>query len=105
MWTPADWAWIGGLLDVLLPAWHHGVPVLARRFAKFDPAVAYDLMARPGVTPTFQPPTALKMLRTVQNPQAPWPLILCSVDRRGEYLGLVLSEWGRNNHRLDKKAN
>ena len=36
IWTPADWAWIGGLLDVLLPAWHHGVPVLARRFAKFD---------------------------------------------------------------------
>jgi acetyl-CoA synthetase len=34
-WTPADWAWIGGLLDVLLPAWHHGVPVLAHRFAKF----------------------------------------------------------------------
>jgi acetyl-CoA synthetase len=36
-WTPADWAWIGGLFDVLLPAWHHGVPVVARRSAKFDP--------------------------------------------------------------------
>ena len=35
-WTPADWAWIGGLLDVLLPALHHGVPVVARRFEKFD---------------------------------------------------------------------
>ena len=32
-WTPADWAWIGGLLDVLLPAWHHGIPVLAHRRA------------------------------------------------------------------------
>src|SRR5690606_19122753 len=29
LWTPADWAWIGGLLDVLLPAWHHGIPVVA----------------------------------------------------------------------------
>ena len=28
-WTPADWAWAGGLLDVLLPALHHGVPVVA----------------------------------------------------------------------------
>ena len=26
MWTPADWAWIGGLFDVLFPAWYHGVP-------------------------------------------------------------------------------
>src|ERR1041385_6709143 len=45
MWTPADWAWIGGLLDVLLPAWHHGVPVLAHRFRKFDPDAAFALMA------------------------------------------------------------
>src|SRR5262249_46674123 len=36
-WTPADWAWAGGLLDVLLPSLHHGVPVVARRFDKFDP--------------------------------------------------------------------
>ena len=36
-WTPADWAWIGGLLDVLLPAWHYGVPVVAHRFRRFDP--------------------------------------------------------------------
>src|SRR3546814_17005616 len=90
MWTPADWAWIGGLLDVLLPAWHHGVPVLARRFAKFDPAVAYDLIARHGVTHTFLPPTALKMLRTVENPQARWPLKLVSVASGGESLGLEI---------------
>ena len=38
-WTPADWAWIGGLLDVLLPSWHHGIPVLAHRMAKFDPTL------------------------------------------------------------------
>src|SRR6266851_4801849 len=44
-WTPADWAWIGGLLDVLLPSWFHGVPVVACRMAKFDPERAYDLMA------------------------------------------------------------
>ena len=43
IWTPADWAWIGGLFDVLLPSWHHGVAVLARRFAKFDGEAAFDL--------------------------------------------------------------
>ncbi|UHL65245.1 acyl-CoA synthetase [Paralcaligenes sp. KSB-10] len=97
MWTPADWAWIGGLLDVLLPAWHHGVPVLARRFAKFDAPAAYDLMSRHGVTHTFLPPTALKMLRTVENPRARWPLKLVSVASGGESLGLELIEWGKKN--------
>jgi acetyl-CoA synthetase len=47
-WTPADWAWIGGLFDVLMPAWHHGVPVLAYRARKFDPEEAFELMARYG---------------------------------------------------------
>ena len=36
-WTPADWAWIGGLFDVLLPAWHFGLPVVSYRGMKFDP--------------------------------------------------------------------
>ena len=45
-WTPADWAWAGGLLDCLLPCLHHGVPVVARRFDKFDPEEAFALMAR-----------------------------------------------------------
>ncbi len=47
-WTPADWAWAGGLLDVLLPSLHHGVPVIARRFDKFDPEEAFALMAKLG---------------------------------------------------------
>ncbi|MGB3819822.1 acyl-CoA synthetase [Achromobacter pulmonis] len=95
MWTPADWAWIGGLLDVLLPAWHHGVPVLARRFEKFDGAAAFDLMARHGVTHTFLPPTALKMMRGVSNPPAPGALALRSVASGGESLGAELIDWGR----------
>ncbi len=43
--TPADWAWIGGLIDVLLPSLHHGVPVLAYRSKrKFDPNFVYGLI-------------------------------------------------------------
>src|SRR5439155_1706200 len=61
-WTPADWAWIGGLLHVLMPAWHHGVAVVAHRPRKFDPGEALRLMARHGVRNVFMPPTALKML-------------------------------------------
>ena len=46
MWTPADWAWAGGLMDVLLPSLFHGVPVVAKRLAKFDPEEAFSLIAR-----------------------------------------------------------
>lgn len=95
MWTPADWAWIGGLLDVLLPSWHHGVPVLARRFEKFDGASALELMARHGVTHTFLPPTALKMMRGCDWPEAVGPRALRSVASGGESLGAELIDWGR----------
>ncbi len=95
MWTPADWAWIGGLLDVLLPAWHHGVPVLARRFEKFDAQAAFDLMARHQVSHAFLPPTALKMLRTVDQPRERYALPLAAVSSGGESLGEELIEWGR----------
>jgi len=46
MWTPADWAWAGGLMDVLLPSLYHGIPVVAKRLPKFDPEEAFALMAR-----------------------------------------------------------
>jgi acetyl-CoA synthetase len=94
-WTPADWAWIGGLLDVLLPSWHHGIPVLARRFEKFDADAAFDLMARHGVTHTFLPPTALKMMRSVERPAERYRLALRAVASGGESLGVELIEWGR----------
>ena len=91
-WTPADWAWIGGLLDVLLPSLHHGVPVLAHRMAKFEPDFAYALMARHGVRNAFLPPTALKMLRGARPRQA---LALRSIGSGGETLGAELLDWGR----------
>ncbi|MDH3473009.1 MAG: acyl-CoA synthetase [Rhodospirillales bacterium] len=94
-WTPADWAWIGGLLDVLLPAWHHGVPVLAHRFAKFDPEAAFALMAEFGVRNAFMPPTALKMMRQVENPRGRWAYDLRSIGSGGETLGEELLAWGR----------
>lgn len=96
-WTPADWAWIGGLLDVLLPSLHHGVPVLARRFEKFDGAAAFELLARHGVTHTFLPPTALKLMRAaVTQPRGHYALALESVASGGESLGAELVAWGRD---------
>lgn len=93
-WTPADWAWIGGLLDVLLPSLFHGVPVLAHRMRKFDPDFAFRLMAEQGVRNAFLPPTALRMLRAVPDPARFGPK-LRSIGTGGETLGPEMLEWGR----------
>ena len=95
-WTPADWAWAGGLLDVLLPSWHHGVPVLAHRARKFDPEAAFALMARHGVRNSFLPPTALKLFRQAGVSRARTPINLRTVGSGGEPLGEELVAWGRS---------
>ena len=99
-WTPADWAWIGGLIDVLLPSWHHGVPVLAHRMAKFDPEAAFRLIADFGVRNAFMPPTALKMMRRVERPRDRWDTRLRSIGSGGETLGAELLDWGRETFGL-----
>ena len=95
IWTPADWAWIGGLIDVLLPALHHGVPVVARRFEKFTGEAAFQLIQDFGIRNAFLPPTALKMMRAVPEPEKRWRLAMRSIASGGETLGAELIEWGR----------
>lgn len=95
LWTPADWAWAGGLLNVLLPALHFGVPVVARATAKFDPDEAFDLMARLEVRNCFVPPTALRMLRAAPNPRGRHRLSLRTIGSGGESLGAETLAWGR----------
>ncbi|MGY4473729.1 AMP-binding protein [Bradyrhizobium sp. USDA 3364] len=93
-WTPADWAWIGGLLDVLMPALHHGIPVVACRFTKFTAEAAFDLIRSCRIRNAFLPPTALKMMKLL--PGTPTPEVrLRSVASGGEPLGAELIEWGR----------
>ncbi|HYH19059.1 MAG TPA: acyl-CoA synthetase [Azospirillum sp.] len=100
IWTPADWAWIGGLLDVLMPAWHHGIPVVAHRFEKFDAEEAFRLISEFGVRNAFLPPTALKMMRAVENPRARWSFRMRSIASGGETLGAELLDWGRRTFGL-----
>ncbi len=95
-WTPADWAWIGGLMDALLPAWHHGVAVVAHRPAgRFDPEDAFTLMAELGVRNVFLPPTALKLMRQVPRARDRFGHDVRSIGSGGEPLGAELLGWGR----------
>ncbi|MCB9959505.1 MAG: AMP-binding protein [Rhodospirillaceae bacterium] len=96
-WTPADWAWIGGLLDVLLPSLYYGVPVVAHRMAKFDVDTTVRLIARTGVRNIFFPPTALKLLRQADPSPIPG---LRSIGSGGETLGAELLGWGRDTFGL-----
>jgi acetyl-CoA synthetase len=95
MWTPADWAWAGGLMDVLLPSLFHGVPVVAKRLQKFDPEEAFALMAKLDIRNAFMPPTALKMMRQVERPQSKFRYAMRSIASGGERLGQEMLEWGR----------
>ena len=99
-WTPADWAWIGGLYDVLMPALHHGIPVVSRRFSKFDPAQAFQLMADFKIRNAFLPPTALKMMRTIKDAEKRWDLDVRSIASGGESLGSSLLDWGERTFGL-----
>ncbi len=60
-WSPADWAWTGGLMDALLPTLYFGRPIVAYS-GRFSPQAAFELMQRFGVTHTFLFPTALKAM-------------------------------------------
>ena len=99
MWTPADWAWIGGLFDALLPAWYHGVPVVGHRARKFEPQAAMQLMADHRVRNVFLPPTALKLMRQAGVKGA--GVKLRSMLTGGESLGAELLDWVRATFGID----
>jgi acetyl-CoA synthetase len=91
LWTPADWAWIGGLFDVLMPALALGVPVVAARMEKFSATECIDILLKGRVRNVFFPPTALRMLRAEGVTLSG----LRSVASGGEPLGAEMLSWGR----------
>lgn len=97
LWTPADWAWIGGLFDVAMPGLALGVPVVAARMAKFDPEGCLNIIRQGTVRNVFFPPTALRMLRAAEM-AIPG---LRSVASGGEPLGPEMLAWGRRAFGLD----
>ena len=95
MWTPADWAWAGGLLNILLPSLYLGVAVVCRRFERFDPEAALALIDQAEIRNAFIPPTALRMLRVIEEPRKKFKLNLRTLASGGESLGAEVYEWGR----------
>ena len=93
MWTPADWAWAGGLLNALLPSLYFGVPVVFGRFDRFDPEGALLLMEKMRVRNAFIPPTALRMLKTVAGIRERFRLDLRTIGSAGEALGRETYDW------------
>ena len=92
-WSPADWAWTGGLMDALLPTLYFGCPVVGYR-GRFDPERALALIAKYRVRNTFLFPTALKMMmKAVPRPRQRYDLDLRSMMSAGEAVGTTVFGW------------
>jgi acetyl-CoA synthetase len=95
-WSPADWAWAGGLFDALLPTWAFGLPILGYR-GRFDAERAYYLIEKYGIRNSFLFPTALKlMMKAVPEPRKKYSLNLRSIMSAGESVGVTVIEWAKS---------
>ena len=91
LWSSADWAWIAGLMDILVPAWFYGLPVVVDLEGAFSAERAVWLMREHRVTLTLLPPTALRMIRASDLPGGDFAFR--SVASGGEALGADLLGW------------
>ncbi len=93
-WTPADWAWIGGLMDAAIPSLFHGITLVATAKRRFDPQWAVDLLRDQRVTAAFLPPTSLKMMRAADVRLEDG--CVRAVMSGGEPLGAEMLSWARD---------
>jgi acetyl-CoA synthetase len=95
-WSPADWAWTGGLMDALLPTLYFGRPIVAYN-GRFSPELAFSLMQAQGVTHTFLFPTALKaMMKAYPRPREHFRLELEAIMSAGEAVGDAVFAYARD---------
>jgi acetyl-CoA synthetase len=97
-WTPADWAWIAGLFVTMAPTLYHGKPLLAyHRDGPFDAVETFELIEEYGISASFLPPTALRMMMQETNKARDYDLSsLRSISSGGESLGHDVSEWAED---------
>ena len=94
--TPSDWAWVGGLLDILLPALVFGCPVVADE-ERFSAERAFEVIGRNGVTHAFLTPTALKVMAQVPDPSPRFDLDLRVIASGGESVADELHRWSERD--------
>lgn len=92
-WTQAEWAWIASLFDVVMPALYYGKPVVAYDVGQFDPEDAFRIAETYGVTDFFAPPTALRMMVQVDDPDRFDAETLRVISGGGESLGQSIVDW------------
>jgi acetyl-CoA synthetase len=100
LWSPADWAWMAGLMDVIMPGWFHGCKVVATAMKGFDAEDAYRILAEHKVTLALLTPTMLKLMRQVPDPLSRYELKLRAVLSGGEAVGAGLLEWAQEELKL-----
>jgi acetyl-CoA synthetase len=95
-WSPADWAWTGGLMDALLPTLYFGQPIVGYR-GRFDAERALRLIERYQIRNTFLFPTALKlMMKAFPRPRDAFDVNLRSIMSAGEAVGTTVFDWARD---------
>ena len=94
MWTPADWAWAGGL-NAVLTTLIHGKAIVAARNARFDPGDALRLIETQAIRNAFIPPTALRYMRALPTVELQRRARMRSLMSGGEALGSDMIAWGR----------
>jgi len=96
LWTPSDWSWIAGIVNVQMTGWYFGHTVVAGQ-GKVTPEWILDFIERHGVTHTFLTPTALKRLASLNEPRVRWPALrLRAIGTGGEPCPGAVLEWSRN---------
>jgi len=100
LWSPADWAWMAGLMDVLMPGWFHGCTVVATAMKGFDADEAYRILSEHKVTLALLTPTMLKLMRQVNDPLSRYDIRLRAVLSGGEAVGAGLLEWAQQELKL-----
>lgn len=93
-WHPADYAWMGSLFDLAFPALFYGRPIVTYSGERFSPEKAFQLIHDYGISIAYIPPTALRMMRQVENPGQRWDISkLRTLMSGGESLGTALPQW------------
>jgi acetyl-CoA synthetase len=92
-WSPADWAWTGGLMDALLPSLYFGREIIAYN-GRFSPEVAFEILQTHRVSHSFLFPTALKaMMKAYPQPRQEFKFKLEALMSAGEAVGDAVYGW------------